>query len=420
MRPYPLDGPRRPVSDRGLIVLIGCLLMLQPLSTDLYLASLPGLTQAFATDIATVQLTLSVFILGFGVMQLVSGPLSDRFGRRPVVIGGVGLYLAASLACALAPTIGTLVTARFFQAVGCCSAVVGARAIVRDAFTPERGARALARALTVLAIGPIVGPILGSLLEVRFGHRAAFVALATFASALLLVTAARLRESNAHRNSGATRPRDLAANYLHVLRSPEFLVFTLLGTATYGGLFAFISGSSFVMIRILGITTEWFGAAYASVIIGYLAGTLLCQRLIARRGLLPTLAVGGGLAASGGIAMALFALGGAQNWAALLVPQFVYMMSHGINFPCAMYGCVAPFPRHAGAAAGMFGFLTTLAAAGVGAWIGSSHDGTLVPLTLTIAAAGLVSLGTVALGIRKYARAAVPGMMSTTSRPEMR
>jgi DHA1 family bicyclomycin/chloramphenicol resistance-like MFS transporter len=118
--------------------------------------------------------------------------------------------------------------------------------------------------------------------------------------------------------------------------------------------------------------------------------------------------------------MAIFALFGVQHWATLLIPQFVYMMSHGINFPCAMSGCSAPFPGHAGAAAGMFGFLTTVVAAGVGVWIGASHDGTLLPLTFTIAAAGLVSLGTVALGIRRFGRRAVPGTLQTTRGSEMR
>jgi DHA1 family bicyclomycin/chloramphenicol resistance-like MFS transporter len=405
------------IDERGLIVLVGCFLMLQPLSTDLYLASLPGLTRRFATGIATVQLTLSVFILGFAVMQLVSGPLSDRFGRRPMILAGITLFVVASLACAIAPTIEWLVAARFFQAVGCCTSVVVARAIVRDAFTPAAGARALARALTVLAVGPIVGPILGSILEVRLGHQAAFLALAAFAGVLLIIAAARLTETNLQRNPRAMEPQALVANYVRVLRSREFLAFTLLGTATYGGLFAFISGSSYVLIGILGVPTGWFGLAYASVVVGYLAGTLLCQRLLARRGLRRTVIVGASLAAGGGVAMALLALVGVRHWAAVLLPQFVYMMSHGINFPCAMSGCVTPFPRHAGAAAGMFGFLTTATAAAIGLWIGASHDGTLLPMALTIAAAGLVSLATVALVIRRRGPPAISDGVTTTTPP---
>src|SRR5512137_3121089 len=129
-RPRPAAPRRVPLTDRATVVLVGCFLMLQPLATDFYLASLPGLTRTFAASIPTVQLTLSVFILAFGTMQLVIGPLSDRIGRRPVILGGLALYLLASFACALAPSIELLIAARALQAVGCCAAVVVARAIV--------------------------------------------------------------------------------------------------------------------------------------------------------------------------------------------------------------------------------------------------------------------------------------------------
>ena len=192
--------------SRGLIVLLGSFLMLQPLSTDMYLASLPGLVARFSTSVATVQLTLSVFILGFGIMQLVSGPLSDRFGRRPVILAGLSLYVAATLACAAAPSVEALIVARFAQAVGCCTAVVVARAIVRDVYGPIGSARALAQALTVLALGPIFGPLLGAALEVSFGHVAIFLALATFAAVLLALTARRLTETNDQRDPDAIAP----------------------------------------------------------------------------------------------------------------------------------------------------------------------------------------------------------------------
>jgi hypothetical protein len=127
----------------------GCM-MLQPLSTDLYLASLPGMALDFGVSPAAVQQTLSLFVFGFGTAQLISGPLSDRYGRRPVLIGGLALYLVSGLACALAPSLGWLIAARFVQAIGCCTAVVVARAIIRDAYTPAEGARVLAKACRCL------------------------------------------------------------------------------------------------------------------------------------------------------------------------------------------------------------------------------------------------------------------------------
>ena len=393
----PAGGRRRrgPLGDRAAVVLIGCFLMLQPLSTDFYLASLPGLARTFAASVATIQLTLSVFIIAFGTMQLVIGPLSDRHGRYPVTIAGIALYAAASIACAAAPSIETLIVARFFQAIGCCTVVVVARAVIRDMFDPLTGAKVMAQASTLLAIGPLFGPILGSFLEVRFGFRAAFVVLTVFSGALLVATLAWLPETNPHPDATATRPGALLRNYARVLRSPHFLSYALVGAASYGGLFAFISGSPFVLIGVLGVPTAWFGFCFAFCVVGYLLGTIACRHLLARRGIVRTLKLSACVSAAGGMAMAALAVVGLQHWAAILLPQFVFMFAHGINFPCAQAGAVAPFPRQAGAAAGVLGFLTMALAALVGWWIGASNDGTVYPLAFTIATAGLGVLATV-------------------------
>jgi DHA1 family bicyclomycin/chloramphenicol resistance-like MFS transporter len=404
------------IGARAMVVLVGFLLMLQPVSTDLYLASLPGLTRTFAVSIATAQLTLSVWVAAFGAMQLVAGPMSDRHGRRPVLTGGLALYAAASVGCVLAPTIELLIAARLFQAVGCCAAVVVARAIVRDVFDTRSGAQALAQAYTVLAFGPILGPVLGSFLEVRFGHRAAFVALALFAAALLATTLAKLAETNRHLDPAAMRPRALAANYRRVLRSADFRAYTLVACASYGGLFAFISGSSFVLIRVLGVPTAYFGFGFAFCVCGYLLGTIICRRLLSRMNVLRTLRVGAALALGGGAAMAVLAVAGVHHWAAVLGPGFVYFLAHGINFPCVQAGSVAPFARLAGAAAGLFGFLVMVVAAMTGAWIGASHDGTAHPLVLTMTAHAVIVFVTVygwvaRLGERAAAAAAAdPGV----------
>jgi len=390
-------APRLPhgIGNRAMVALIGCCMMLQPISTDLNLASLPGLTRTFAASIATVQLTLSVWVAAFGTMQLVAGPVSDRFGRKRVLTAGLVLYIAASIACALAPTIEVLIGARFVQAVGCCAVIVVARAIVRDVYEPAAGAKALAQASSVLAIGPLVGPILGSYLEIRFGHRAAFIAQTLFAGALLVATLAWLAETNCRRDAGATRARSLATHYALLLRSPAFLAYTLVSSASYGGLFAFISGSSFVLIRVLGVPTAYFGFGFAFCVCGYLAGTILCRRLLARSSVPHALRTGAGLSLASGAAMAGLAVAGAHHWAAVLGPAFVYFLAHGINFPCGQAGSIAPFPRHAGAAAGLFGFLVMTVAAMTGTWIGAAHDGTVHPLAFAMAACSVVVFATV-------------------------
>ena len=387
-RPSDAIHPLSDYAQAPILLLIIGFLMLQPLSTDLYLASLPGLATAFGVPASTVQLTLSMFVLGFGGAQLVIGPLSDRYGRRPVLLAGLSLYLCASLLCAIAPDIELLIVARFLQSLGCCSAIIIARAIVRDAYAPADSARVIARASTWLSLAPLCGPILGSYLQVAFGWRAAFVVLSIVSSAALGVVILRLPETNVHKNPHATELRGLIANYRLVLGSGEFWAHALPGALSYGSLFAFISGSSLVLIRALHVPTEWFGYCFATGVSGYMSGTIVCRRLLPRFGSATTLRIG---SAGSLVAGALFLAGvalGLSHWALVVCAMFLTMGAHGINFPVSQSGSVTPFPRQAGTAAGLMGALTMLVAFGVGTVVGASFDGTLYPLALISCALG--------------------------------
>ena len=368
----------------------GCL-MLQPLSTDLYLASLPGMASDFAVSPAAVQQTLSLFVIGFGSAQLVSGPLSDRYGRRPVLIGGLSVYLLSGVACALAPSLDWLVAARFAQAIGCCTAVVVARAVIRDAYSPAEGARVLAKASSLLALAPILGPILGGYLQVTFGWRAAFVALAS-AGLLVWIGAWRsMKESNSRPNPDAMRPRSLVRTYLGVVRTPAFWAYALPGAISYAAIFVFISGTPFVLIRVLGVATQYYGYLFAFGVCGYLSGTLICRRLLGRIGISGALTLGTTIGLIGGLGFLGLVLADVRHWALVVTAQFLVMTSHGINFPCAQSGSLAPFPQQAGAAAGLFGCITMIAALLAGMWVGASYDGTLLPMA-TISATVTLTL----------------------------
>jgi DHA1 family bicyclomycin/chloramphenicol resistance-like MFS transporter len=365
----------------------GCL-MLQPLSTDLYLASLPSMAGDFGVAPAAVQHTLSLFVIGFGTAQLVSGPLSDRFGRRPVLIGGLTVYLLSSAACALAPGLGWLVAARFAQAIGCCTGVVVARAIIRDAYTPAEGARVLARASSLLSLAPILGPVLGGYLQVAFGWRAAFVALALAGLAVWIAALRRMKESNSNPNPDAMRVGSLGRSYLDVARTPEFWAYALPGAISYATIFAFISGTPFVLIKVLGVPTSHYGYYFAIGVLGYLGGTILCRRLLGRIGLQRALLIGTAIGMAGGVGFLLLVLADVRHLALVVAAQFVVMAAHGVNFPCTQAGSLAPFPEKAGAAAGLFGFISMLGAFATGIWVGASHDGTLLPLASISATVG--------------------------------
>lgn len=391
------------MSDTTLLWLIAGCLMLQPLSTDLYLASLPHLATDFAVSPAAVQQTLSFFVIGFGSAQLVSGPLSDRYGRRPVLLSGLAIYFVASLACTFAPTLDLLVASRFIQAIGCCTAVVVARALVRDAYAPTEGAQVLARASSLLSLAPIFGPVLGGYLQVGFGWRAAFIVHALFCTALAIIAWRQLKETNRYPNPQATYIRTLIAVYRRIVASRVFLAFVLPGALSYAAIFTFISGSSFVLIRVLGVPTEIYGYCFAFGVTGYLGGTLLCRRLLVSAGLARSIMVGATLSLLSGVLFLLLVLCGLQHWAVVVGCLFLTMFAHGINFPCAQSGAVAPFPREAGSAAGLLGFFTMMAGFAAGTWVGLSHDGTLEPLAFTSATIGLL-LFCSAWGLREQRR----------------
>jgi MFS transporter, DHA1 family, multidrug resistance protein len=389
--------PLAPYASAPLLVLITAFLMMQPLSTDLYLASLPSLATYFNAPAATVQLTLSLFVIGFGSAQLAIGPLSDRYGRRPVLLYGLTLYAGASLLCALAPTINLLIAARFLQALGCCSAVIIARTIVRDAYAPEDSARVIAKASTWLSLTPLLGPILGSYLQVSFGWRAAFVAHASLSAALIAAVCLRLPETNSHKNPRATELSGLLANYRHVLGTREFWAYALPGALSYGSIFAFISGASVVLIRVLQVPTAWFGYCFAFGVSGYMAGTLVCRQLLHRIGPVAALRLGTATALAAGALFLALVLAGFAHWLVVVGAMFATMVAHGINSPLAQSGSVTPFPHQAGTAAGLAGALYMAVAFVVGTLVGATYNGSLYPLALISCSIGVLIFGSVRL-----------------------
>lgn len=390
-----LTQPRAPFAQAPLLLLITAFLMLQPLSTDLYLASLPGLSTAFDVPASTVQLTLSLFVIGFGGAQLIIGPLSDRFGRRPVLLGGLALYVAASALCGLSQSIGMLIAARFLQALGSCAAVVIARAIVRDAYDPAHSMRVVARASTWLSLAPIFGPILGSYLQVNFGWRTAFVALGLLSAGVMALSAARLPETNLHKDRRATELSGLLANYRIVFDAREFWAHALPGALSYGAIFSFISGSSFVLIRVLNVPTEWFGYCFAFGVSGYMTGTIVCRRLLGTLGVRRTFRLGSALSLATGICFLVAVSAGVAHWSLMLAAMFLTMGAHGINFPIAQSGAVTPFPKQAGTAAGLMGALYMSVAFVVGTVVGATHNGTLYPLAIIACTIGALIFATV-------------------------
>lgn len=385
----------------GLAILLTTLVALGPLSTDLYLPALPTLAQAFATDAARVQLTLSVFLAGFAVAQLFYGPLSDRYGRRPIMLFGLVLYLVSSVACMLATSIDALILARFFQALGACAGPVLGRAIVRDVYGPVQAARVLAYISGAMAIAPMIGPLLGGWLTVWFGWRANFAALSLFSAVQVTATFLLLGESNAHRDPGATRPRQILGNFGELLSARLYLGYLLCFSFSYAALFSFISGSSFVLIELYGLSPQWYGASFGFVVTGYISGTMASGKLTLRLGPPRMVLMGALLGTAAGTLMAALALLEAHSVWAILLPMFAFMVATGLVMPNAIGGALAPYPKMAGSASALMGFVQMSLSAGVGIAVGHAYAGTAIPMTGAIALCGWMVLTSYFLLVRR-------------------
>jgi MFS transporter, DHA1 family, multidrug resistance protein len=393
-QPLPQSGSTPALTTVRATFLVAVLSMLQPLSTDLYLPALPGIASAFDASTADVQWTLSAFIAAFGLWQLVAGPLSDRYGRRPAILGGALTYFVASLLCLAAPSVTALIAGRILQAIGACTCLVGTRGMVRDLYAPSTGAA------TFMSLAPLIGPLVGALLFEAFGWRSAFAALAAFAVFVLFACAALLKETR-HGHERMLELDRVFAIYRTVAGSRSFRAYTLTAAASYAGLFAFLSGSSFVLIRVLGLSATQFALSFSVMVAGYLVGTLACRRLV-NRGLQRAIETGAAVQLAAGVALAAGALAGWHVAVAIVLPMFVFGVSHGLIQSPAQSGAVAPFRNAAGAAAALLGFLMMVAAAAVGVWIGASYDGTVYPLTLTIAACSVVTATTAFTLLRRH------------------
>lgn len=367
------------------ILILSLLLGLQPITTDLYLPALPALTAAFGAVPAQAQLTLTALLLAFGASQLFWGPLSDRVGRRRVLLIGLAGYTLAAIGSALATSIELMVFWRVLQGAFMGAGTVCARAIVRDLYTPQEGARAMSKGLSGLGVAACLSPLLGGLLAEWFGWRSTLLALTVMGAITLFVVARYFEESLHQRHPEALQPAVLLRTAGSILGNGSFWTYATLCTASFGGLFCFLSASSFVFINLHGTSPSFYGVLLLLLSAFYITGTIVCRRLILRLGVQRTVMIGGVLSFTGGGLMLALALAGVNSVWAIMVPAFVFMIGHGVHQPCGQSGAIAPFPNTAGAASALTGFLMMLVAFGAAYGVGALMDGSAMPMIVGIA-----------------------------------
>jgi DHA1 family bicyclomycin/chloramphenicol resistance-like MFS transporter len=415
-----------PPTALTVVLALSFLLGLQPVATDLYLPALPQMPVALGVSITTAQWTLSIVVMAFGLGQLVWGPVSDRLGRRPALLAGLGLFVVASAFTVWAPTFDILLMARAAQGLGLASAVVCGRAMIRDLYQPQEGARVLSKGLSGLGIIALVGPILGGLVATHLGWRATLGVVGLFALSGLIYIASCLPESlplerRQSSQNGAWYLRQWHSVSVH----PMFRAYTALTSATYGGLYVYLAASSFVFIDTLGASRQAYGLLLASTSLSYLIGTVLCRRWLAHRGLPGTVRLGARFSMASGLwclglsAWAWFTARTPSAWA-LLPGVWLYAVGHGLHQPCSQAGIVAPFPQQAGAASALSGFIMSGLAVGIGALLGlwmkaPGWIGTIHPLTLGMGLGGFITAW-VGLGlVQRDGHPAVATVANTTT-----
>lgn len=396
-------GSRAPaISVAQAALLLALLLGLQPINTDLYLPALPRIVAEFAVPMSATQMTMSALILAFGLMQLVWGPVADRFGRRPVLLLALALMVAASIAAASAPSIGWLIAGRIAQGATLAASVVCARAMTRDLYEPAQGAHVMALGLSGLGVVAVGAPLAGGLLAGTFGWRACLLTVAGAAAIAWLIVVLRMPETLRERNERALHLPTLAANARRVLGHPTFRAWALLTAGTYAGLFILLSASSYAYIGVLGLSSAQYGLAMAWGSFVYFAGTFLCRHWLRRHGMTGAIRRAAGISVAGGLGMAACSLLEHPPLATVLLSQSLFTLAHGVHQPCSQAGAVGPFPQMAGTAAALAGCILALVAFGTGLVLGASLDGTLRPLGFGLAAASLVTATTALTLVQRH------------------
>lgn len=376
---------------KRLIVLLAALVAFAPLSIDTYLPSLPSIAHDLDASSASVQMTIGVFLAGLCIGMLFYGPLSDRFGRKPLLLSGMFLYLGATVGCMLSRNVEQLIIWRFLQALGGAAASVLARTIVRDLFSLNDAARTLSLMHLVTMIATLVAPLVGSFLMLIDGWRTIFAGLFCFAVICMIACIWRVSETHpADKRTSSTA--SALAGYWHIARDPTAIAFILCMGLSFGGMFAFITASPYVYIEYFGVTPHVYGWLFALNIGGVIIMTMVNARMVSRVGPLPMLGVGALLAGIAAIGLGVLGGAGVLGLYGIVGLVVLYVSVTGLMGANCVASLLKLFPKNAGAAAGLAVSTQFAMGAAFSALVGSLADGSPWPMCLVIAAAGAGSL----------------------------
>lgn len=392
IQPNPSLAPRPSrILIRPPIWLLVAIIGIGPFTMQVLVPSLPAMGADLGAATATVQLTVTLYLIGVGAGQLVYGPLSDRFGRRPLLFGGLAVYALASLAAALSVGIGDLLVARVVQALGACAGVVLVRAVIRDAWPRDEAASVLGYVTMGMTIAPMLAPILGSLLEQSFGWRASMWACLGFGLPLAFIAWKRLPET-------LPAPQALPGlvaiwrAYRSLWAIPAFRAYTALTACATGIFFAFLGGAPYVVVQGMGYSPVQFALAFASISIFFATGNWLAGRLSRRLGILRMLGVGTVITTLGALSAVAAVLVFPPHILVFFVPMVAVAVGNGMTQPNAIAGALSARPQLAGTASALVGALQMGFGALMTVIVGLVEFGSGIGTALTMACTGAACL----------------------------
>ncbi len=390
-------GPRvalTPGRSRFVLCLLGALSVITPLSIDMYLPAFSQMARDFHTASAIISLSVSTYFVGLAAGQVFYGPILDRFGRKIPLVIGLVLFILTSIACTQARTIPVLLALRFVQGFGGCVASVGCIAMVRDFFPASESARVFSRLFLFIGVSPLLAPSLGGVLLLALGWKAIFFVLAAIAFAVAILIAITLPEGHQPDPTISLRPGPVVAEFLVILRHPQFLTYTLAGTFSFAGLFAFVAGSPIVFMEGFRLTATQYSAVFALLTGGFIGASQVNVLLLShlRSEVIFARAI---LAQS--TAAAAFVLGSWLHWfdfAATLGFFFVILACAGLTNPNGSALALLPFHKNVGSASALMGFLQlgigAIVSTGIGIWATRSSFPVIVILAASSIAGALI------------------------------
>ena len=379
------------LEDKKLIIILGLLAAMGPLCIDMYIPGMLDVQQSLLASAADVQITLSAFLVGYAVGQLFYGPLSDRFGRKTVLISGICLFTFASLGAALSKSIEALIFFRFLHAIGGGAGMVLSRAIIRDIYPSNEVARLISLLAIVTMVGPMIAPIIGGYLVEWQGWRAIMWLLTGLGFVFLVIVSVTIKETHPLENRVMLNFRSTFQAYREVLADRRAFAYIACTATSAGGIFAYISNSPFVFIEIHGMSASTFGYVYAFVIFGIILGAFINTRLVNRVGINRMISYGLFVRLAGIsllLVTSMFDVGGVP----VLILAFFITMSTSILINANSSACVLHlFPRLAGTASAVIGAIMFGCGAISGPVIGALYDGTIMPIVIVVTACFVAS-----------------------------